>query len=395
MRYLILITYFFFFVACSKNTSAIITTETQKKLEYYGIPIEANVSYLSDLIKTNNNGLLIYEINILNNFKVPITLKKVEIYDLQTDDNPIATYDSDYLDQHFERPGNQELEDLKILSKNQFGILNLELVFNEAQLIPKKIYHKLYFEAQNNKGETVNIPIEVATIKVPEVTKMILSLPINKKGKWLYEAAEGHQASRFLTEGKSSYPQRFAIDWTYVGDDGYFADDDIKQNKNWKSYGVELISVADGTVVETKDEIIENEPLSENMAVKITRETIAGNYIVIDIGNNIYAVYGHLIPNSLKVKIGDKVKKGQVIGLLGNSGNSDAPHLHFHLESKSNAFFGGEGEPYLIKEYTLLRQYFGEEVENLFNGKSVPMDSLKPTKKRNELPIGYGLIEVK
>jgi murein DD-endopeptidase MepM/ murein hydrolase activator NlpD len=84
------------------------------------------------------------------------------------------------------------------------------------------------------------------------------------------------------------------------------------------------------------------------MAVRITRETVAGNYIVIDIGNDVYAVYGHLIPMSLKVKVGDKVKKGQVIGLIGNSGNSDCPHLHFHLESKSNAFFGGEGIPYLL-----------------------------------------------
>lgn len=36
-------------------------------------------------------------------------------------------------------------------------------------------------------------------------------------------------------------------------------------------------------------------------------------------------------PGSLKVKVGDKVTTGQLIGLLGNSGNTDAPHLHFHV----------------------------------------------------------------
>ena len=36
-------------------------------------------------------------------------------------------------------------------------------------------------------------------------------------------------------------------------------------------------------------------------------------------------------PGSLKVKVGDTVKTGQVLGLLGNSGNTDSPHLHFHV----------------------------------------------------------------
>ncbi|UQD56733.1 M23 family metallopeptidase [Flavobacterium sp. K5-23] len=400
MKYTILITIFLSFVACNKNTSSKhqsleSDTEIQKKLKYSGLPIEANVSFLSDLIKTNNTTQLIYELNILNNYKVPFTLKKVEIYDLKEDGNLIASFDSNYIDEHFERPGSDDLDDLKVLSNNQFGILNLELVFKQGQPIPKKVYHKLHFEGQNKKGETVIIPIEVAVIKIPEITKVTLGLPFNKKGKWLYEAAESHQASRFLTEGKATYPQRFAIDWIFLGNNGCFAENDIKHNKNWKSYGIELISVADGTIVGIKDGIIENVPLSEDMAVRITRETIGGNYIIIDIGNNLYAVYGHLIPNSLKVKIGDKVKKGQLIGLLGNSGNSDCPHLHFHLETKSNAFFGGEGMPYLIKDFIDLRKYSGEEVKNFFKGNSVSMDSLRPTEKHNELPIGYGLIEIK
>jgi hypothetical protein len=43
------------------------------------------------------------------------------------------------------------------------------------------------------------------------------------------------------------------------------------------------------------------------------------------------AFYAHMRPGSLKVKVGDKVVTGQVLGVLGNSGNTDAPHLHFHV----------------------------------------------------------------
>lgn len=400
MKYMILISILFIFNSCKEDlNSAKESFEAQaqihKKLEFSGMPVEASVSFLSDLIQANNTTHLIYELTISNNHKAPLTLKKVEIFDLQAEDKPIATFDSDYLDKHFARPGNDGLEDSKKISNNQFGLLHLNLAFKQGQPIPKKIYHKLYFEGLNKKGEPVVLPIEVTILKVPDLTKVILGLPFNKKGKWLYEAAESHQDGRFLTEGKATYPQRFAIDWTFVDPNGNFVENDIKQNENWKGYGIELISVADGTVVDIKDGIIENEPLFEDMAVRITRETIGGNYITIDIGNNLHAVYAHVIPNSFKVKIGDRIKKGQVIGLLGNSGNSDSPHLHFQIESKSNTFFGGEGMPYLIREFTHLRTYSAEAFTNLFRGTNVSLATMRPIEKNNELPIGYGLLEVK
>jgi hypothetical protein len=402
MKYAILIALLPILVSCKEETNSIrknseTQTEFQKKLKKTNLPIEviqADVFFLSSLIKANNSIQLRYELNIFNNYRIPFTLKKVEIYDLQKGNVPIAEFNSAYIDKHFDRPGNSDLDDLKLLSKNEFGILNLTLTFKQEQSIPEKVFHKLYFERTKSNGERVTHPMEVAVLKIPETNKFTLGFPFKKKGKWLYEA-ESHQGARFLTEGRANYPQRFAIDWTLIDDNGNFAKNDTRKNENWKTYGVELISVADGKVVGIKDKIIENEPLSEEMAVRITRETIGGNYIVIDIGNNLYAFYGHLIPNSLKVKIGDPVKKGQVIGLLGNSGNSDAPHLHFHLESKSNAYFGGEGMPYHIKEFTQLNDYSAEGVLELFHSNRVPLDSLKPTKKNNELPIGYGLIEIK
>ena len=44
-----------------------------------------------------------------------------------------------------------------------------------------------------------------------------------------------------------------------------------------------------------------------------------------------YAFYAHMQPGSLRFKPGDRVRTGQVLGLLGNTGNTDGPHLHFHI----------------------------------------------------------------
>lgn len=402
MKYEILAIIFLFLVSCKTETksnleNSAIPIETQKRLRKIDLPIEiiqANVSYLSRPTHANHTIQLNYELNILNNYRIPLSLKKVEIFDLQNNDIPIAEFDSLYIEEHFERPGGNDLDDLKLISGNEYGILHLNLVFDTNKSSPEQIFHKLYFERLNKKNESVVHPMEVAIVNVPKPTKLTLGFPFNKKGKWLY-GAESHNASRFITEGEATYPQRFAIDWIFIDNNGLFAKGDINENINWNTYGIELISVADGKVIDIKDGIIENEPLSEDMAVRITKETIGGNYIIIDIGNNIHAFYGHLIPNSLKVSIGDQVKKGQVIGLLGNSGNSDAPHLHFHLESKSNAFLGGEGMPYLITEFTQLENYSDAEFDHLFDGNRVTLDFLKPIDKSNELPIGYGLIEVR
>ena len=80
--------------------------------------------------------------------------------------------------------------------------------------------------------------------------------------------------------------------------------------------------VADGTVVNLFDGVDEQVP----GAVKpVSTEAIGGNMVVVDIGDGAFAFYAHLQRGSLKVKLGDRVKTGQVLGLLGNTGNSTAP----------------------------------------------------------------------
>ena len=91
----------------------------------------------------------------------------------------------------------------------------------------------------------------------------------------------------------------------------------------------ELLAVADGIVAATKDSIPEN-PVG-GRAVKIDLVTVGGNFVGIDIGNGRYALYAHVQPGSLRVKVGDHVKRGQVVALLGNSGNSTEPHVHFQI----------------------------------------------------------------
>ena len=87
---------------------------------------------------------------------------------------------------------------------------------------------------------------------------------------------------------------------------------------------MDVISISDGEVVGTYNQIRDND--------KYLRQQLhtMGNHVIIKHGNT-YALYAHLSYNSIKIKKGDKVKKGQIIGKVGDTGNSTAPHLHFEL----------------------------------------------------------------
>lgn len=111
--------------------------------------------------------------------------------------------------------------------------------------------------------------------------------------------------------------------------------------------------MADGAVVLVRDGIPDNVPRAAARAVPITPETLPGNVVVLDIGGGRFAYYGHVQRGSLRVKPGDKVRRGQVLGLLGNSGNSDEPHLHFHV-ADSASMLESEGVPYVIDSFETL-----------------------------------------
>ena len=83
-----------------------------------------------------------------------------------------------------------------------------------------------------------------------------------------------------------------------------------------------VLAHSDGVVVEVIDNCKNNTPNDKNNP---------GNMIKIEHGNGYFTRYLHLQYNSLKVKVGDNVKKGQIIGYMGNTGYSFGEHLHFEI----------------------------------------------------------------
>ena len=142
------------------------------------------------------------------------------------------------------------------------------------------------------------------------------------------------------TSHRTMHSQEFGIDLMQYNDDLTIPQVDSTPNEEFKMYRQDVLAIADGEVVDCFDESPEN-PTAPEMLPSETRKEIAekygfvvaasGNYVTLKHPNDEYSFYAHLATDSVTVEKGQKVKQGQVLGKLGNSGNSTGPHLHFQL----------------------------------------------------------------
>jgi len=127
-------------------------------------------------------------------------------------------------------------------------------------------------------------------------------------------------------------------------------------------------------------------------AVGLVPASIGGNMMVVDIGGGAFAFYAHFQRDSLKAKVGDRVTKGQVLGLLGNTGNTDAPHLHFHLMDSPVPLYAN-GLPFVLERFTSEGVLGADGIDQLFDGKAVTLEPRLKGEKRGQLPLNNEVID--
>jgi hypothetical protein len=107
-------------------------------------------------------------------------------------------------------------------------------------------------------------------------------------------------------------------------------------NEAYAGWGREILAPGDGVVTYARNDVPENTVLDTDPDPKVYTMpdgavVDTGNSLVIDHGNGEFSLVAHMQKGSVRVQAGDRVTRGQVIGLLGNSGNSSGPHVHYQL----------------------------------------------------------------
>ncbi|MFH1160911.1 MAG: M23 family metallopeptidase [bacterium] len=227
--------------------------------------------------------------------------------------------------------------------------LSIQLPLPLDQAYPTTLSHRFEF-----RDTLQNLPmVYEGAIFSPRLSESPVRISSPVKGEMMLLENQSTRGLHFrillFTGGKLWRPERFAFDSRKYNEEFKFYEGDPKVNESYFNYGDTLYAVADGVVVTLVDGLPENHGDAMNVVFYSFIE-FAGNYLVLDIGGGHFAGYAHIVPNSFLVQAGDQVKEGDPVALLGNSGNSTDPHLHFQITDGPD-FIYSNGVTFVLKRY--------------------------------------------
>ena len=318
-------------------------------------PVDITAARAPQPVMAGGQCRLLYELHLTNFSPKPIELTGLDV--LGGDDVlPLASYRGEALEKLLVTVGPSDSgSKIRAIGGGRTVVIFLDLTLDSGARPPVELRHRFLLSISGKDGATIERTVKAPNVAVVQESAPLLLAPLRGSGWVAFNALSNpdHRRSLVPVDGKIRIAQRFAIDWMRLGPDGRLFHGDSQSNANFYGYGADVIAVADGRVSDLKDGLPENVGSNEQSTRAITLDNIAGNYLILDFGQGRFALYAHLQPGSLRVKLSDKVKAGQVLALLGNSGNSDAPHLHFHLMDE-NSPLGAEGLPYELETFTQL-----------------------------------------
>lgn len=306
-------------------------------------------------VTSGGKRYLAYELHVTNFRTVDVALTRLEVLDADRGTR-LAEFGDAGLTALLGRPGIRgELPDKRVIGAGMRAVASFWLALADDVPVPARLQHRIEFDLVRPEGREHGV-VQDAPLVVRKESPVVLNAPL-RGGPWvgLYDPRmeRGHRTSIYVLDGRARIPARFAIDWVRLDEDAKRARDDEAEVANWYGYGAEVLAVADAVIAQAKDDMSEDATIASARG-PMPLENGSGNYVTLDLGGGRYAFYEHLKHGSIRVKVGERVKSGQVIGLLGNSGSSSSgPHLHFHV-SDANATLAAEGLPYVFRGFEVL-----------------------------------------
>lgn len=289
---------------------------------------------------------LVYEVQLNNVTASTLEVQTVEIVD--ENGKVVHRLDRDSVAKRLSIGARRGAESAELLF-GQFGVLYLHVALGKDEAMPRTLRHRI---ALRFMPAGIGHALTIAETAVNDAPTVVLGPPLVGKG---YIAGDGccdsirHVQALLPLDGRFTLAQRFAIDWEQADAQNRLVVGDTKTLGNYTIFGKEVLAVADGTVVASRNDLPEQVPgaLPKNLPL----DQADGNFVVLDIGGA-YVLYAHMQPGSVTVTAGARVKRGDLLGRVGNTGNSQAPHLHLHVMDGPSPLLAN-GIPYVIDAFTL------------------------------------------
>ena len=293
---------------------------------------------------------LVYELETINFSSGETTIEQLEVLDADTGD-VVDTLDAEEVAGRLQPAGLRDAADA--LAPSMTALVFLHVAFDEANEVPDRLVHRLSLRAEAAPPDQRQITEEVVPTDVDRRDVAVVGPPLRGSD---YLAADSccdatrHTRASLPINGQVWLAQRYAVDYEQLDADSRIYSGEKEDLDSYTIYGQEAIAVADGTVAKVIDGLPEQVP--GVFPQGISPEEADGNSVILDLAGGNYALYAHFQPGSIRVEQGDRVERGDVLGLVGNSGNSLAPHLHFHVMS-SPLPLASNGLPYEVDSFTV------------------------------------------
>jgi hypothetical protein len=376
-----------------------VRTETVSADDVVSPIVATPVASPNPVLGSDDRIHLAYEIVLMSMAGGAVTIEKIETLDAATG-GVLNTLEGDALTQMLRLNGGAKGNEVPAGGS---GLLFMDVTLAKDAAVPTALKHRIEISAakapdQAAAGDHDPAPepaqdiIFVSDPLKVEPAAVVLAPPLKGK-RWVIGGGcctpySYHRGATLPINGAIRVAERFAIDFVQLTDADSLASGAVDDLKSYAFFGDEIHAAAAGTVVASENDLPEQVP--GKLPADATIQMAGGNYAVIDIGDGRFAFYAHMQPGSLRVKVGDKVTTGQVLGLLGNSGNTDAPHLHFHVMDGPSPLLAN-GLPYVFTAFTGEGRITDEKP--LFSGGTVNVDkSALAGPHVNQLPLNLEVV---
>jgi hypothetical protein len=332
---------------------------------------------------------LVYELTLQNFTGDRVRADEVQVLDAH-DGAPLARFDAATIASRLVVRDHQAVAGE--FTASQLGIFYLHVILDRAgSELPAAIQHRLTVTS-NGKSVAVTAACSI----VARQTDLVLDAPLRGAR---FIAGDGccdstrHIRATLPLNGTAYDAQRFAIDWEQLDAQDRIYVGDPKQPGSYVIYGKPAYAVADARVTAAVDGMADS-PIGS--LPNLPPDKADGNHVILALGNGSFALYAHFKPHSLRVTEGQTVRRGQLLGLVGTSGNSSEPHLHFQVTNGPSALMSN-GIPYLLRKFNATRRGASTAAYDKATTDGKPMATERlvgPAEHERELPLDLWITDL-
>jgi hypothetical protein len=292
-----------------------------------------------------------YDLMVVSVLPEPVTLSSITIIDpagkeLKTIEGAALAAVTQPLFAHTETP---------VIPPSAAVAVEVDLVLPPGTA-PGQLTHRVRYALKpHSQLVPMFAPLEVdaPTVAIDRQPAILIAPPVKGQG-WFVSSGcckpNLHRDLRVAINGvRIETPETFSIDYAKVRN-GRIFDGAGDTNKQHYAFEQDVFAVADGTVVSVQDGKPEMPPNTQMIAQ--SKDDYGGNHVILKIAPDVFALYLHLHPGSITVKVGEVVKAGARLAKIGNTGPSAGPHLHFGLYDKPDPSVG-RSLPFVFDSFTM------------------------------------------